>query len=529
MPPKAATLLGFGFTKGQHPQSLEASPQLHMPKRSPPRRTTRQASSYLEPPSEDESQRVPSYSSQAPLLVEDHKPESIRVSSRKRNAQVLADVWDSGSASAKDKEIEGLKVPAIEPRRDLSGDTLVEQPDEEGVKEPEDLKAGKQEEQQSVDEEEEDNTNMEDTARTAAEYDRTTEQVDGEEKQKSSFMGKLKGKFASVASNLGKRKRDVKEAIERGKEKLQSHGGRKSARISTLDVVAEPDTVEKDEEPPSKKVKVSVSRSPSKATMSKASFVPSQPMRRDKRAKNWLNDGIYVGQNRHTDLRLNAAQNKKKLQAMSAAELAENKSLPLPMWNGHELIKLGRDFKLPFDVYNPLPPGQPKPGDWKKTGSNKVIDDAAHIVKEWSKFNKLPASHCHCKADTGCDDNCLNRSMFYECDSKNCRLSPEQCGNRAFADLKERTEGSTTVREHSKEGKKYNVGVETFETKSKGFGVRASRTFNPGQIIVEYAGEMITTDECERRMVEVYKDAKVRTPHPFPIPLLLKIYIKQLN
>jgi palmitoyltransferase ZDHHC9/14/18 len=35
------------------------------------------------------------------------------------------------------------------------------------------------------------------------------------------------------------------------------------------------------------------------------------------------------------------------------------------------------------------------------------------------------------------------------------------------------------------------------------------RTFEPHQIIVEYAGEIITQSECERRMKQVYKKDKV--------------------
>jgi palmitoyltransferase ZDHHC9/14/18 len=35
------------------------------------------------------------------------------------------------------------------------------------------------------------------------------------------------------------------------------------------------------------------------------------------------------------------------------------------------------------------------------------------------------------------------------------------------------------------------------------------RMFEPHQIIVEYAGEIITQAECERRMKQVYKKDKV--------------------
>jgi palmitoyltransferase ZDHHC9/14/18 len=47
------------------------------------------------------------------------------------------------------------------------------------------------------------------------------------------------------------------------------------------------------------------------------------------------------------------------------------------------------------------------------------------------------------------------------------------------------------------------------DTVDRGYGVRAMRMFEPHQIIVEYAGEIITQSECERRMKQVYKKDKV--------------------
>jgi palmitoyltransferase ZDHHC9/14/18 len=88
--------------------------------------------------------------------------------------------------------------------------------------------------------------------------------------------------------------------------------------------------------------------------------------------------------------------------------------------------------------------------------------------------------------------------MAYECDVTNCRLTKEECGNRPFAELKRRAKGN-----------RYDYGVEVADTSDRGYGVRAMRTFEPHQIIVEYAGEIITQQECERRMKQVYKKDKV--------------------
>ena len=47
------------------------------------------------------------------------------------------------------------------------------------------------------------------------------------------------------------------------------------------------------------------------------------------------------------------------------------------------------------------------------------------------------------------------------------------------------------------------------ETEDRGYGLRATRSFEPGQIIVEYTGEIITQEEGGRRLEEVYKDNQV--------------------
>lgn len=90
--------------------------------------------------------------------------------------------------------------------------------------------------------------------------------------------------------------------------------------------------------------------------------------------------------------------------------------------------------------------------------------------------------------------------MLYECDNTNCNAGAATCQNRAFARLQDRI----------KAGGKYRVGVEVVKTEDRGFGIRANRCFEPGQIIMEYTGEIITEEECEHRMEEKYKDNEVR-------------------
>ena len=97
--------------------------------------------------------------------------------------------------------------------------------------------------------------------------------------------------------------------------------------------------------------------------------------------------------------------------------------------------------------------------------------------------------------------------MLYECDDGNCAVGTDLCNNRAFADLHERRA----------KGGKYRVGVEVIKTEDRGYGVRANRCFEAGQIIVEYTGEIITEPECQRRMKEDYKDNEVCISQLSPI------------
>ncbi|OKL62954.1 hypothetical protein UA08_01973 [Talaromyces atroroseus] len=210
------------------------------------------------------------------------------------------------------------------------------------------------------------------------------------------------------------------------------------------------------------------------------------------RTKRWLDQGLYTGQTRDYDARLNEANNKIRAAKRKAPFEPQRKLLPLPMFSGERLLKNGRDFKLPFDIFSPLPPGQPKPDEWKKVNRNVFVGDAASF---WRENKKIELSTCLCDEETGCDDNCQNRFMFYECDSSNCRIGPN-CGNRSFEELKQR----------SKAGGKYNIGVEVIKTADRGYGVRSNRTFEPNQVIVEYTGEIITQNECEKRMRTVYKN-----------------------
>ncbi|KAK4117633.1 hypothetical protein N656DRAFT_786329 [Canariomyces notabilis] len=256
------------------------------------------------------------------------------------------------------------------------------------------------------------------------------------------------------------------------------------------------------QEPPRKKVKTDRDAADAVDAADKVAAAEKQesdaPATKTRRVKKWLDKGLYAGQEAPIDvLKGLTAQERKKL--ASLPELMPsgkpNRALPMPMYNGLRILINGRDFKLPFDVCNPLPPGQPKPAAYRTMTKNRFVGDAGAYWKKTPHFGDF-ASKCVCKPEDGCGEDCQNRIMLYECDETNCNVGKEYCTNRAFQDLQERT----------KKGGRYRVGVEVFKTADRGYGVRSNRCFEAGQIIMEYTGEIITEEECERRMNEVYKD-----------------------
>ncbi|KAI5921735.1 SET domain-containing protein [Camillea tinctor] len=255
----------------------------------------------------------------------------------------------------------------------------------------------------------------------------------------------------------------------------------------------DPDEVE---EPPKKKAKIAEPEQ--KPEPEPEPPVEEAPAAKKRRTKKWLDRGLYAGQDAPMDIYKGLTTAEKK----SLAQLPElmpsgkvNTTFPQPIFNGLRTLIEGRDFKLPFDVCNPLPPGQPKPDEWRKMTKNRFVGDAAAYWKKTPHFKDYQ-SKCVCTPEDGCGESCQNRIMLYECDSTNCNVGIDLCQNRAFAKLQERT----------KAGGKYRVGVEVIKTSDRGYGIRANRCFNANQIIMEYTGEIITEEECDRRMNEKYKD-----------------------
>lgn len=235
----------------------------------------------------------------------------------------------------------------------------------------------------------------------------------------------------------------------------------------------------------------------------KAAVEVPAPEPKKRTEKKWLSKGLYAGQEAPLDPStcLTTQEKKKLVQVPELTKYSEkpNRTLPAPMFNGLRLLLNGRDFQLPYDICNPLPPGHPKPPSYRTLTKNRFVGEAGQYWKKQKHMDDLP-SKCVCKAEDGCAEDCQNRIMLYECDDTNCNIGKDLCSNRPFATLTERTQ----------QGGRFRVGVEVFKTEDRGFGVRSNRCFRPHEIIMEYTGEIITEDECLHRMDTVYKNNEVR-------------------
>ena len=182
-------------------------------------------------------------------------------------------------------------------------------------------------------------------------------------RRKSSRLDLL-SKAADMAEKtsgvLGKRGR---ETFDAGLSKLKALKSDKRSNLRPRD--AEKPSFEG---PLTKKARCS--ETVKQETQEKGSLSSTTNLKRPRRlAKRWLPQGLYVGQERDFNPRLTEAKNQMKRKRRSKNH--QPPLMPLPMFAGERTLENGRHFRLPFDVFSPLPPGQPKPDEWKKTHKSR--------------------------------------------------------------------------------------------------------------------------------------------------------------
>lgn len=178
-------------------------------------------------------------------------------------------------------------------------------------------------------------------------------------------LAKAKDEVKQALTGLGRRGRN---AMSLGKRATIDVAKGLQRRASLRPRLGKEET-KKNDEPVSKKATLPDTGAASKdsSTVSVSQAMPPKP-----KVKRWLSHGLYFGQHRSFDGRLTESQNRLKAAASENSDQKENSILPLPMFTGARLLEIGRDFKLPYDIFSPLPPGQPKPEEWQKTQKSKL-------------------------------------------------------------------------------------------------------------------------------------------------------------
>ncbi|KAK2629611.1 hypothetical protein QTJ16_000431 [Diplocarpon rosae] len=330
---------------------------------------------------------------------------------------------------------------------------------------------------------------------------KSLKQLDLERRKSTrSAGGVIESLTKKLTGVLGKRSRQAIDVagLAKAKRELRNLADTNEfAKIDTAPVIHEVWSNGKLVKPESPRKKKKVEEAAAAKPKEEFAQVTEKPKPSGRKQKLYLTKGLYAGQ--EPDIKnfdwFKDSSFKLQEDMEEVAPFRPNSFMPLPMWHGQRLLQVGRDFKLPFDVCAPLPPGQPKPDEWRKTSSNRFVGEAGAMWKKFGLWESF-CSKCICTEADGCGDDCQNRIMLYECDDTNCASGRDKCTNRAFADLQERR----------KAGGKYRIGVEVIKTADRGYGVRSNRCFEGNQIIVEYTGEIITEEECDRRMNEDYKN-----------------------
>lgn len=211
----------------------------------------------------------------------------------------------------------------------------------------------------------------------------TKKQLDLERRKSTrSTAGEVLGSFTKSVSVLGKRGRRAVEgtvASVRAKRELRNLADTKEyAKIDTDPVIHEVWSNGKLVKPETAREKKKREKEEAKEEAAAKAREVSPPVEEEpkpsgKKQKVYLSKGLYAGQEADISTFDWFKGSSVKLQEdmKTVAPFRPNSFMPLPMWHGQRLLQFGRDFKLPFDVCSPLPPGQPKPDEWRKTSSSR--------------------------------------------------------------------------------------------------------------------------------------------------------------
>jgi CxxC motif-containing protein len=145
-------------------------------------------------------------------------------------------------------------------------------------------------------------------------------------------------------------------------------------------------------------------------------------------------------------------------------------------------------FELPPDIAELIVADRPPKFTRIKRNSRRC---KIHVSAEDANLK------CDCDPKRGrCDSDCINRMLARECDRRNCNLNdPSRCCNRNFT-------------------RKRKPVCEPFRTPLCGWGLRTTKRLRSDTFVIEYVGEVISQDECTKRIKALYKKHKPSEPSP---------------
>ncbi|CDK27526.1 unnamed protein product [Kuraishia capsulata CBS 1993] len=172
----------------------------------------------------------------------------------------------------------------------------------------------------------------------------------------------------------------------------------------------------------------------------------------------------------------------------------KDKLVKVKLPENRDLLKV-KSFKIPYDVYCPSPKRIRKIGGWKTIKRNIFISSSrSELINSLREnYHGKHSSFTQCVCEDRCDENCLNRIMQVECEAGSCGVEQRTgipCENRPFSTLAKQLAAN----------KAYAAGYEVVSTGNKGNGLRATRSYKPHDLIIEYIGEVLDQKEVAKRL-----------------------------
>lgn len=123
--------------------------------------------------------------------------------------------------------------------------------------------------------------------------------------------------------------------------------------------------------------------------------------------------------------------------------------------------------------------------DFQMIKSNRPV---GNVIVNKCRIDEISRCECNPESPAPCssDINCLNRMLNHECHPSVCSAG-DRCMNQRFV-------------------KKLYPKQEPFFTGFRGWGLRCLVDIKKGEFVNEYVGELITKEECKRRLEEANKN-----------------------